>query len=173
MMGMGGMGGGGGGAAAAGKRNLTSLVGKLELLSRANLKLHVELDPDQVKNIAEQLAALDAAETMTAEEAQSHLESLEALLTPEQKETISLIGLPGGGPGGQRGGGGPPGPGGAGPGGPGGPPGGPPMMGMMMGMGGGPPDANPFAQETNQKRLRDLLTRLQPSSGGEAILGNE
>jgi hypothetical protein len=151
-MGMMGMGGGGGG-----KRNLTSLVGKLELLSRPALNLRVELDPEQVKSIAEKLAAFDAAETMTADEAQTNLEALEALLTPEQKETLAAIGMPPGGQGGgQRGGGGPPG------GGPGGPPGGPPM-GMMMGMGGGSPDANPFAQETNQKRLRDLLARLQPA----------
>jgi hypothetical protein len=165
-MGMGGMGGGGPGA--AGKRNLTSLVGKLELLSRANLNLHVQLDADQVKSIAEKLAALDAAETMTAEEAQSQVDALEALLTAQQKEALSLIGLPGGG---QRGGGGPQGAGGPpGAGGPGGPPGGGPPMGMTP-----PPDpnANPFAQETNQKRLRDLLARLQPGSVGEPIQGNE
>jgi len=34
----------------------------------------------------------------------------------------------------------------------------------MMGMGVGPPDENPFTQETNQKRLRDLLGRLSPAS---------
>jgi hypothetical protein len=174
MPGMGGggpaMGMGGGGPGAAGKRNLTSLVGKLELLSRANLKLHVELDADQVKSIAEKLAALDAAETMTFEEAQSQVDELEALLTAQQKEALSLIGLPGG----QRGGGGAPGAGGPpGAGGRGGPPGGAPPMGMM-GMAPPPdPNANPFAQEANQKRLRDLLARLQPGSAGEPIQGNE
>lgn len=36
---------------------------------------------------------------------------------------------------------------------------------MMMGMmGGGNPDENPFSQEANQKRLRDLLSRLSPPS---------
>ena len=35
---------------------------------------------------------------------------------------------------------------------------------MGMGMGGGNPDENPFSQEVNQKRLRDLLTRLAPSA---------
>jgi len=34
----------------------------------------------------------------------------------------------------------------------------------MMGAGGSPPDENPFVQETNQKRLRNLLDRLRPSS---------
>ncbi len=39
------------------------------------------------------------------------------------------------------------------------------MMGMGMGMGGGPPpDENPFTQEANQKRLRDLLARIAPDS---------
>jgi hypothetical protein len=32
------------------------------------------------------------------------------------------------------------------------------------GPGGGSPDDNPFAQEANQKRLRDLLGRLSPDS---------
>jgi hypothetical protein len=158
-MGMGGMGGGGGG----GKRNLTALVGKLELLSRPSLNLHLELAAEQVKKIAARLEELEKAETMTGDEAQSHLDALEELLTLEQKETLGLIGLPGG----RGGGGGGPGaagrPGGGGPPGAGGPPagGGPPMMGMM-GMGGAPPDENPFTQESNQKRLRDLLSRLAP-----------
>jgi len=161
MMGMGG--GFGGGGAGGGKRNLTALVGKLELLSRPNLHLHMELDAEQAKNIALRLEELDKAEKMTGEEAQSHLDVLEDLLTAEQKETLNLIGLPfgRGGGGGGRGAAGRPG-GGRPPTTGGGPPagGGPPMMGM----GGGPPDENPFTQETNQKRLRDLLGRLSPGS---------
>lgn len=168
-MGMGGMGGmGGGGFGGGGKRALTALVGKLELLSRANLKLHVELDAEQAKQIAAILAELEQTEKMTADEAQGHVEELERLLTPEQKETLSLVSLPFGG--GGRGGGGRGGsaagrPGGGGAPGGGVPPGGgaPPMMGMM-GMGGGNPDENPFTQEVNQKRLRDLLGRLAPAS---------
>ena len=35
---------------------------------------------------------------------------------------------------------------------------------MMGGMGGGSPDENPFTQETNQKRLRDLLSRIKPAN---------
>ena len=94
-----------------------------------------------------------------------------ALLTPEQKDAVAAIGLPfgrgggGGGPGGPRGASGRPGAGGP-PGAGGGPPGagGPPPAGMMMGMGGGNPDENPFSQEANQKRLRDLLARISPAS---------
>jgi hypothetical protein len=170
--GMGGMMGGGGGG---GKFALTSLVGRLELLSRPDLKLHVELNEEQSKAIAAKLAALDKAETMTGDEAQEALDALEALLTPEQKEVVNTIGLPRGGRGGGGGGrgaggrpgGGPPGAGGPPGGGRGGPPGGGPPGGggmMGMGMGGGNPDENPFTQEANQKRLRDLLARLAPES---------
>lgn len=169
-MGMGGgMGGGGGGG--AGKRNLTALVGKLELLSRSDVKLQVELDAEQAKKVATQLQELDKAEKMTAEEAQTHLDSLESFLTEEQKKTLGLISLPFGrsGPGGGgRGAAGRPGAGSPPPPMAGAPPGGavPPMMmgGGMGGMGGGNPDENPFSQETNQKRLHDLLARLAPSS---------
>lgn len=169
-MGGGGMGGGMGGGGGGGKRNLTSLVGKLELLSRADLKLQVELDAEQAKKVAAKLQELDTAEKMTAEEAQSHLDALEGVLTEEQKQTLGLISLPFGRPGaggsgrgaaGRPGAGTPPAPV------VGGPPGGaaPPMG--MGGMGGGAPDENPFTQETNQKRLRDLLGRLVPASSAE------
>lgn len=171
MMGMGGMGGGmmggmggGMGGGNAGKRQLTSLVGRLELLSRPSLNLRVELTEEQVSKIAAKLAELDAAEKMTADEAQAHMEALEALLTEEQRESLNAISLPFGRGGGGGGRGGPGGPGGGGPGGPGGGggPGGP-GGGMMGGMGGGSPDENPFTQETNQKRLRDLLSRIKPA----------
>src|SRR5579863_1409945 len=96
-MGMGGMGGGGGGGGGAGKRALTTLVGKLELLSRPDMKLHVELNAEQAKAIADKLAEFDKAEKMTGDEAQESVDSLEALLTPEQKEVVNAIGLPFGG----------------------------------------------------------------------------
>ena len=173
-MGGGGMGGGGFGGGGGGKRNLTSLVGKLELLSRADVKLHVELDAEQAKKVAAKLEELDKAEKMTAEEAQARLDSLEALLTPEQKSTLDLIGLPfgRGGAGGGRGGLGAAGRPGAGTQPPpvaGAPPGGavPPMAAMGGGAGGGSPDDNPFTQEANQKRLRDLLSRLSPDSSAK------
>src|SRR5262249_30354740 len=150
------------------------------LLSRPDLKLHVELSEEQSKAIAAKLTELDTAEKMTGDEAQEAIDALEALLTAEQKEIVNAIGLPRGGRGGGGGrgaggrpGGGPPGAGGPG-GGRGGPPGGGPpggggMMGMRMGMGGGNPDENPFTQNANQKPLRDLLARLAPESaeGGE------
>ena len=167
-MGGGGMGGGGG------KRNLTSLVGKLELLSRPELKLPIELDQQQATKVAAKLEELQKAEKMTAEEAQNHLDALEALLTSEQKATLDLIGLPFGraGAGGGRGAAGRPGGRGASPptanapsGG-----GGPPMAAMMGagGPGGGSPDDNPFSQDANRQRLHDLLTRLAPSSSANS-----
>ena len=186
MGGMGGMGGGGGGmggggggmGGGGGKRNLTSLVGKLELLSRADLNLHVELDAEQAKKVAAKLEEINKAEKMTAEEAQAHLEALETLLTAEQKTTLGLVSLPFGRPGGGGGGGGL---GAAGrPGGAGAPPplpgapGGAPPLGGAGGMGGGSPDENPFTQEANQKRLKDLLSRLAPASAaGESPVAPE
>lgn len=140
MPGMGGPGMGGGGP--SGKRNLTAFVGKVELLSRPNIQL--TLDAEQQSKLAAELASLEQAEKMTDEDAQKHLEALETLLTPEQKEGLDAVSLP------RRGGGG-------------GPPGGG-AMGAPGGMpGGGAPDENPFAQETNQQRLHDLLARLQPA----------
>ena len=167
---MGGMMGGGGGG--GGKRALTGLVGKLELLSRPQLSLRVELTPEQVGKLAPLLTEAAAAETMTNDEATALQKSLEEILTSEQNEALAQISLPfgrgGGGFGGFGGGGGRGGPGGGpgggapGGGGPGGPPGGPGgpgggMMGAMMG--GGNPDENPFTQEVNRQRLDDLLSR--------------
>ena len=148
MMGMGG-GGGGGGA----KRSLTQLVGKLELLSRPELKLKVDLAADQSEKIAAKLQQLSDAEKMTNEEAEQHLADLEELLNEEQKTTLGLVGLPPparGGGGGRAGGGGAPGPANA-----------PGPAGMA---GGPPPDENPFSQEMNEKRLNDLRERLAPQS---------
>jgi hypothetical protein len=145
MPGMGGPGMGGGGP--SGKRNLTEFVGKVELLSRPNIQL--TLDTEQQAKLAAELATLEKAEKMTDEDAQQHLETLESLLTPEQKAGLAAISLP------RRGGGG------------GGPMGGGAMGGSAMGApggmpGGGAPEENPFAQETNQERLHNLLARLQP-----------
>ena len=177
--GMPGMGGGGpgmgggmmGGGGAGGKRALTSFVGKLELLSRPDLKLHVELDADQAIAIAAKLVELDKSEAMTGDQAQEQLDTLEALLKSDQKEVLALIGLPlgrgagGGGSNGARsgavgasaGGGAPP------------VPAAPPPLGMI-GMGGGNnPNDNPFTQEVNQKRLKDLLARIAPAAASDAV----
>ena len=88
--GMGGVMPGGG----SGERDLAALVGKLELLSRKDLHLHVEIEPEQAAKIVAELEKLDMAKGMTAEEAQTRLEALESLLTPEQKETVDAVDLP-------------------------------------------------------------------------------
>lgn len=121
-----------------GKRILTSLVGKLELCSRDNLRLHIEFDADQAAKLAAQLAPFESAEMMTLVEAESHVAALEALLTSEQNEVLSAIGLP-------RSGGAP-----------------------AMGMPAAPPDENPFAEGMSQQRLHDLLGRLKLISANQA-----
>ncbi len=139
-------GGGGGGAAARAKRDLTSLVGKLDLLSQG---VRVEVSPEQATELCEKLALLETAEKMTSDEAQANLESLEASLTDDQKAALASIELPR--PPRSAGGGGPMGGGG-------------PSRGMSGAGGGQPDDENPFRQETNQLRLTELLTRLKGSS---------
>ncbi len=136
MMGGGMMGGGGGGG---GKRTLTSLVGKLELLSRNDLPLKVELTPEQTAKVAELLGTMEQAEKMTGDEATAFQKTLEEILTKEQNDVLALVGLPFVRP---AGGGG---------------------MGGAMGGGGANPDENPFTQEVNQKRLKDLLDRIKPA----------
>ncbi|HVC98859.1 MAG TPA: hypothetical protein VND64_34660 [Pirellulales bacterium] len=160
------MGGGGSGMMGGGtgdvggareKISLTSLVGKIEFLTR----LQFELDPGQSLRITATLAELDRAEEMTCDEANAHLNTIHEILNQEQKTTLAAMesfrgetssgrGMDGigGAAGGPAGGVSPPGM----------------MKGGMMGGGGSPPDENPFVQETNQKRLRDLLDRLRPSS---------
>lgn len=154
-MGGGGMGGGGGGTGGGsrGKRNLTAIVGKLDLLSKG---IPFQLDGEQSAKLASQLADLDQPDTMTQEEAQERVDGIEAILTDAQKDTLAQIDVPRGGAGGGQGGGGPGAqmaggaPGGMGGGG-----------GMAGGGRGGPDDSNPFQQETNQTRLHSLLDRLK------------
>lgn len=134
---------------ASGKRDLGTLIGKIELLSRPDLKLSLEFDPEQQAKLAAELTALQKSETMTDEDAQKRLDAIAALLTAEQKAALSAISLP------RR-------PSGAG---------GPPVAAGAMGGAamGGAPDGNPFAQdETNQQRLGDLLGRLQPDGDQDA-----
>ncbi len=146
--------GGGGGAGMAGgpgtatspARNLTALVAKLDLLGRG---VRIELSADQANQLAPILEQLSESEEMTDEQAKEQLESIEAVLTEEQKASLASVELPrgrlpGGGPG--TGGG----------------------RGTGMGMAGGgmaagsgaPNNQNPFRQELNQKRLADLLRQL-------------
>jgi hypothetical protein len=131
--GMMGMGGGMMGGGVRGKRNLTSLVGKLDLLTRETL--HLELTPEQSAKIADHLVSLEKPEEMTEEEAQKQFETLQALLSPEQRAIADSISLPFTRP-----------------------------TGAMTGGPAGPSQENPLRQETNQKRLHDLLARIQPGS---------
>lgn len=132
--------GGGGRGGRGAKRSLATLVGKLELLSRPNLTLRVELDGEQAKAIANKLNELNKAETLFSDEAEEIFNAIDRLLTSDQKLVISEIALPievGFGP---------------------------VMSGAESATGrGGRRDENPFSREVNQKRLRELLTRLLPT----------
>ena len=75
-------------------RDLYALVDALELLSREGLEMHLEFDRDQATKIAAELESLEAAKTMTAEEAQRRLAAIKALLTPEQAAAVDAIRTP-------------------------------------------------------------------------------
>lgn len=141
-MGMaGGMGGGGGGGGGFGrfggppppKRELTTLVRKLELLTG---DVAVTLSDDQAASILKILAEIETPDTMTDDDAQSKLDELMAVLDDSQKAKQAAIRLarP------------PRSPGGGGPGGPGGEE--------------ADEDANPFQQEANAKALNELRGRF-------------
>jgi hypothetical protein len=124
--------------------------------------------------LAEKLAELDGADEISAEASEAHLKAIQEILTDEQKEVLSAIELPRpagqSAAGGGMGAGGPPGGGGGGGG------GGTPMPPPVTSMSGYPmpPGAsmskqsgvslNPFHQQENQKRLRDLRERLGGAS---------
>ena len=131
----GGMGGGMGGRGPSPKRQLTSLVRKLELLTG---DVGIVLTDEQRQEFAQRLSGLATLTALTDEEAEKLQGELLGLLDDSQKAKQEAIGLPF-----RRGGGGP---GGGGPGG-----GGPPAA----------PDANPFADEENAKPLSSLLDRLK------------
>lgn len=140
-----GMGGGmGGGRPGMGgprpKRDLASLVRKLDLLTG---DIAVVLTSDQAAGLQGALADIEKAESLSDDDAQAKHDAILTLLDDEQKARLEKIGLPrpprgmGGGPGGS--------------GGPGG------------GMGGPPAEAeNPFTGETESQALASLRTRLQP-----------
>src|SRR5262249_37742864 len=152
--GMGGMAGGAGGMFGRPnpKRDLTTLVRKLRLLT-AKEPLTVRLDGEQKKKVLEQLRGLDKEKELSDDDATKRLKELKKILDPEEK-TLTAVGFQwpregrqGGGPGGGGPGGGFPGggfPGGGRPGGGfpgggrarGGPPGGP--QGEPVGQGGPP-----------------------------------
>ncbi len=139
----GGMPGMGGGAfAPTPKRELTTLVRKLELLTG---DIKISFSPSQAAAIADCLKDVEKADSMSDDEAKAKHEKLLGLLDDGQKSRVAAIELPrpprGGGPGGK-------GPGGKGPGakGPGGP--------------GQDPSANPFKQEADAKALGGLRERV-------------
>ncbi len=137
----GGPGGGpGGGRAPSPKRQLSTLVRKLELLTG---DIAIRLAPPQAEAIGKTLAAVKAKDKMTDDEAKAAYEELLAALDEHQKSQQDAISLPF-----RRGGPGAGGPGGGGPG-AGGPMVGPPPA----------PDANPFADEEAAKALNSLIAR--------------
>jgi hypothetical protein len=148
----GGMGGGMGGGMAvvrgpSPKRQLTTFVRKLELLTG---DIAIQLTTEQSTVLGQALREIANAETMTDEEAKASYEKLLAILDESQKAKQDAIGLPfrrgvGGGFGGA---------------------GGPPPVA----------DANPFADEEHAKALHQLQSRLgatenrssEPQSHGDA-----
>jgi hypothetical protein len=102
--GMGGMGGMGGGPNP--KRDLTTLVRKIDLLTG---EIGIKLSDEQGASLAAALADVEKAEDMTDDDAQAKHDAILALLDDAQKPQLDAIGLPrpqrgsgGGGPGGAR-----------------------------------------------------------------------
>lgn len=120
------------------RRDLTALVGKLELCSRDDLRLKIEFEAAQAAEVAAELTKLERLERLTPEEAQGHVETLQALLTEEQTNVLNMVSLPR-------------------------PPANPPA-GALPGMA----DANPFGFGRNHIRLQDLLARLKRVGEQEA-----
>ena len=140
--GMGGMGGGpGGGMGGMGggsnpKRDLTTLVRKMDLLTG---EIGIQLNQEQGASLAAALADVEKAEALSDDDAKAKHEAILAVLTDAQKPQLDAIGLPrpqrgagGGGPGGSAG------------------PGGPPKEAP----------ANPFQDEMNAKALQSLRERF-------------
>jgi hypothetical protein len=139
MMGGGGMGGSRGGGT---KRQLTTLVRKINLLTG---DVALELTEEQSNQLVGILNRIQTQDTMSDEEAETLQKQLLALLTEEQTAKQEAISLPRRRRGGAAGGAG--GMGGG--------------MGMMGGGGDAPsPDANPFEQEQNSGALGSLLQRF-------------
>jgi len=145
--GMGGM-GMGGGRPPRPKRDLTTLVRKIDLLTG---DVGLALSDEQVGSLLGCLADLETAEAMSDDDAQAKHDEILAMLDEDQQSCLDAISLPRRRPGGF---GGPGGPGGGGMGGPGG--------GGMGGPGGGEQaeDVNPFQEESNAEALTHLRERF-------------
>jgi hypothetical protein len=135
-----------GGGQPSPKRQLSTLVRKLELLTG---DIAITLTPEQAAGVAAVLEDLDQRETLTDDEAQAKHDELLAMLNESQKAKQEAINLPRGGGGGSGGG---RGMGGGGPG------------GGMAGGAAASPDANPFADGENATALDTLRERL---AGGQ------
>jgi hypothetical protein len=132
---------GGGGRPPSPKRQLASLVEKLELV--ANKPVTIELNDAERKQVLEHLKGLKDVEDLPEEDAKKRLDAL-LLLLEKQKDTLQLVGFrwpgAGGGPGGGGGFGG---------------------GGFTSGPGGGGQDVpNPFKEEARAKALEALESRL-------------
>jgi hypothetical protein len=133
-------GAGGAGGGNAPKRQLMTLVRKLELLTG---EIALDLSGEQGMQLAGILRRIQAQESMSDEEATGLHDELLAVLTESQRAKQDLVGLPR-----------PP----RGAGGPRGPDSGPPDD----------PDANPFAQEPNAAAVEALLDRFGPAESPPA-----
>ncbi len=87
----GGMGGGMGGFTPPPKRELTSLVRKVELLTG---DISLQLTDEQAAQLTDILKRIEAQETMTDEEAAAANEEILAIFDEEQKAKEDAIGLP-------------------------------------------------------------------------------
>jgi len=135
----------GGGRPPRPKRDLTTLVRKIDLLTG---DVGLTLSDEQVGSLLDCLADLETAEAMSDDDAQAKHDGILAVLDEDQQSRLDAISLPRRRPGGF---GGPGGPGGGGPGG-----------GGMGGPGGGEQaeDANPFQEESNAEALTHLRERF-------------
>ncbi len=162
MPGMGGMGGGmgmgmGGMGGPQPKRDLTTLVRKLDLLTG---DIAVTLTGEQAVAVNECLKDVEKPAKMSDDEAKAKHDKLLAVFSDAQKARFEQIGLPRPAPTGGAGG-------------PGGMPGmgGPGMGKSGMGGPGAPkqdPDQNPFQQDAQGKALKSLRERLAPKAGADA-----
>jgi hypothetical protein len=146
---MGGVGGMGGPRPPRPKRDLTTLVRKLDLLTG---DIAISLSAEQAAALSDCLKDLEKAGSMSDDDAQAKHDEILAALDETAKAKLDAVGLP------RRPRGGP-GDAGGGPGGMGGP-------GM-----GGPSEnelANPFAEEVEAQALNSLLERLAPKDAAGA-----
>ena len=91
MGGGGGMMGGRGGNRESGKRDLTTLVRKLELLTG---DVSVKLTEDQVASVAKKLVAVGGEKSLTEEQAKAAHEGLVEILTESQRGQLEKVSLP-------------------------------------------------------------------------------